>query len=799
MKTKRLLILSILSLGLALTSWGQDFTQTIRGKVVDQQSQTPLPGVNVFLINAQPPVGTTTDMDGYFSLENVSVGRVNIGFSFIGYEPVALQNIEVSSSKELVLNISMLESVNQLAEVQVTAEQDKERPKNERVNVSGRTFSIEESQRFAGSFQDVSRMASNFAGVQRTDDSNNDIVIRGNSPIGLIWRLEGIDIPNPNHFGGLGATGGPVSMLNNNVLANSDFLTGAFPSEFGDGLSGVFDLGIRNGNYEKHEFLGQIGFNGFEGGAEGPINRENKSSYLVNYRYSTLGVLSAMGINFGTGTAVPQYQDLSFKLHFPSRKYGTIDVFGLGGFSSIHFEAQEEPDEEDFFTDGEDLKNRVRNGVIGASHQYFYNKDLYSKVTVAFSGIGTFTDIDTLNAGRTSLFPQYRQNFEQSDLQVSALINKKFNVRHVLRVGAFVTHKSYDLADSSQFFDGNLGIFEGFRILRSQKSTDVLVQPYANWQYRITDQWEMNLGLHAMFLQSNSTSSIEPRFGLSYKIDDKKSLNLGYGLHSQVAQPTLLYNQNRTDDGSFVSPNTNLDFTRSHHIVLGYDQMFANRIHFKAETYYQFITDAIVEASPSPFSALNAGSFSFGAPDSLTNEGTGYNYGLDLTLEKFLDKGFYFLTTVSLYESKYEGSDGIERSTAFNGNYVLNVLGGKEFVLNKNKSSKYRHTLTLDGKVTLAGGQRFTPYVNENNALPIVDEFDDSRAFEGQYDPYFRPDIRIGYKRAGKKITQEWAFDIQNFINRQNVLGRRYNGSTGEVETTSQLGLFPMVLYRITF
>jgi len=786
----------LMSLFLSLTALqAQDLKQNIRGRVVDEQSETPIPGVNVVLLDENLTLGAVTDMDGYYTLKDVPVGRISLRYSFIGYKPVTIQNVELISSKELVLNISMRENTEQLDEVVVTGGPEKERTKNERVNVSGRTFSIEESSRFAGSVQDVSRMASNFAGVQRTNDSQNDIVIRGNSPIGLIWRMEGIDIPNPNHFGGLGATGGPVSMLNNNVLANSDFLTSAFPSEYGDGVSGVFDLELRNGNYDQHEFLGQIGFNGLEFGAEGPISRENKSSYLINYRYSTLGIMAAMGIDFGTGTAIPYYQDLNMKLHFPSRKYGTIDVFALGGYSSIEFLDSENEEDEDggFYSDDEDLRNRVRTGVMGVSHQYFFSKNMYSKVTLAATTTSTFVDIDTLNVDGTLISPQYRQDFTQNDFQFSGFINKKFNSKSVLRAGAFVTLKNYNLSDSVYDYS-----FTEFRSIRDHEASDMLYQPYVNWQYRFNERWEMNTGLHAMILQSNNNYNIEPRFGLSYNIDEKQSINFGYGLHSQVPPVVILYDQIRLADGSYITPNEDLEFTKSHHLVLGYDRMFANRIRFKAETYYQYIYDAVVEQQSSAFSSLNSGGFNVGAPDFVQNGGLGYNYGLDLTLEKFMDKGLYFLTTLSLYESKYQGSDNVWRNTAFNGNYVWNALGGKEFLISK-KDSKLRQTITLDGKVTLAGGQRYTPLDLPASIAEGNEVYQEDRAFGEQYDPYFRADIRVGYKMSGKKVTQEWALDVQNVTNNQNPFGQEFDPQTGEAVTTYQLGLFPMVLYRITF
>lgn len=794
---RTLIILCLLLFSSTKSIQAQSITQNIKGRVIDQQSQTPLPGVNIYLDQDGVKKGTVTDLDGYYKIEKVKVGRVSIHYAYIGYEPIILNNQELLGSKELIINIELRESTEKLDEVVVKATDEPDRTKNERVNVSGRSFSIEETQRFAGANQDVSRMASNFAGVQRTDDSNNDIVIRGNSPFGLIWRLEGMDIPNPNHFGGLGATGGPVSMLNNNVLTNSDFITGAFPSDYGDGISGVFDLQLRNGNSEEYEFLGQIGFNGLEFGAEGPFSKNSRSSFLINYRYSTLGVMSAMGIDFGTGTAIPEYQDLNFKVNIPSKKFGVIEVFGLGGNSAIDFLDSENDDSEDggFYSDNQDLRNKVRSGVIGASHQYFFGKDMYSKVSLAASGISNITSVDTFNTDGSQVSSYYGQHFVESRVQLNAVVNKKFNVHHVLRAGGFVTFINNDLKDSVYDFG-----FDGFRELRNFVGNDVLYQPYINWQYRINDEWEMNTGLHSMIQNSNGNYSLEPRFGMSYRLRPNQSVNFGYGLHSQNAPAVLLHQEIRLADGSYFAPNKDIDFVKSHHFVLGYNLLFGNGWQFKPEAYYQNIYDATASASPSSFSGLNAGSFSIEIPDTATNNGIGYNYGLDITLEKFMDKGFYLLSTLSLFESKYQGSDEVWRNTAFNGNYVFNALGGKEFVLKYSEGEKAkRQTLTVDAKLTTAGGQRYTPLNLSASQAAGEAVYNDQLAYEEQFDPYFRADIRLGYKVTGNKVTQEWALDIQNITNHKNAFGQSFDAETGQAETTYQLGLFPMVLYRITF
>lgn len=287
-------------------------TQTIRGKVLDKETKITLPGASVVLLgDSLNRRGVATDENGTFRLENVPVGRQSIRVSFIGYKEQTLSNIIVSSAKELVLTIELEESVAALKEIEITATK-KDQPINEMATVSVRAFDVEETERYAGSRGDPARMASNFAGVQGSDDSRNDIIVRGNSPLGTLWRVEGVDVPNPNHFAIAGTSGGPVSILNNKVIANSDFMTGAFPAEYGNTVSGVFDVRFRNGNNEKYEYTGQFGFLGTELTAEGPISRKNGSSFLINYRYSTLKLFESMKIKIGT-SAVPNYQDGAFK------------------------------------------------------------------------------------------------------------------------------------------------------------------------------------------------------------------------------------------------------------------------------------------------------------------------------------------------------------------------------------------------------------------------------------------------------------------------------------------------------
>ncbi len=798
-KTAKLigLLILMLSFSIAQNTKAQGFTQTIKGRIIDNQTQIPLPGANVVVMNTDPQIGAVTDMDGYFKIENVVTGRVSLQVSFMGYYPLTFSNLNLSTGKELVLTIEMEEKVIKTEEIIVKAKKDKSKVNNEMATISARTFTIEESQRFAGARNDVSRMAANYAGVSTANDAVNDIVIRGNSPNGLLWRLEGIEIPNPNHFGGMGATGGPVSMLNNNVLANSDFMTSAFPAEYGNALSGVFDLKMRNGNYEKHEFVGQVGFNGFELGAEGPLSKKSRASYLINARYSTLEAMSAMGFDFGTGTAIPKYSDLTFKVHIPTKSFGTFDIFGLGGINSIDFINSEK--------DSSDLRESLYGNryfdiyakndmaVVGLNHTYIINDNTYTRLSLSGSRISNHTIIDSV-ANDKSTIDLMRQHYINYDYTANFYINKKFNSKHNMRIGVEAMQRSFKYIDSLLVFN------EGrFRNRYDENDNAMLYRAYAQWQFKPIDKLVFNTGIHMQQMSLANNYSIEPRLGVKWYFAPNQALNFGYGIHSKPAATYVFFQKVEIAPGVNIQPNKELDFIKSQHFVVGYDWNISPTLHLKFESYYQDIYQSIVEANSSSYSMLNASSFSWDLPDSLVNGGKGRNYGIEFTLEKFLDKGFYFLLTTSVFDSEYKASDGKWRSTAFDSKYVVNFLAGNEMEIFRKENAKYRKWLTFDGKLTVAGGQKYTPIDLERSRSEKNTKYFEDLAFSEKFKDYFRADIRLAFKLEGKKTTQEWAFDIQNVSNSQNPLYREYDADSDAIKTVYQLGLFPMMQYRITF
>jgi hypothetical protein len=768
----------------------QTITQTIKGIVVDKQTQMPIPGVIVQLINSEPIIATSTNEKGEFKLSNTPIGRWQIKFQMVSYKEKYI-TIILNAGKESVSTIELEESVIQGQEIVITAEQDKTKTNNKMSTVSSRLFSSEEAARYAGSRNDPARMAANFAGVSGANDSRNDIIIRGNSPIGILWRLNGLDIPNPNHFGNSGSTGGPISILNNNTLDNSDFLSGAFAADYGNATSGVFDLKIRQGNNEKYEFLAQMGFNGFELGAEGPITKN--SSFLLNYRYSTLAVFKFFNIDFGTGTAVPQYQDFTFKTDFSTNRFGKFSIWGIGGLSYIALLESDKKGGQDIFGySARDTYFKSNVGASGVSHTYLFKNNAYLKTNFGISGSynNIIADrVDTSFKTQKNLKPEYRQTTQNIKYSYNSTFNKKFNAKNFFNAGIYAElYKTLFVDSIDNLFGTNT-----FITLRNYKGFTSLVRGFVQWQHKFSDDFLINAGISNQFFLLNNSNAVEPRIGLKYSINAKQSLSLGGGMHSQL-QPIYIYFASDSLNGNRIETNKNLDFTRAAHGVIAYDNCFSTNFRLKAEIYYQYIYNAPVKNFPSHFSALNLGA-DFNSPNvnNLVSKGSGNNYGIEITLEKFYSKGYYALFTSSLFQSKYKGSDNIIRNTAFNGNYVFNLLAGKEFKISQ------KHILSLDIRATYAGGKRYTPIDLEASKAKNDEVRDGTRAFSMQYPDYFRMDIKPGYKYNSKKVTHEFTIDIQNVTKNDNVFQQTYDLKNQVIKTDYQLKFFIIPQYRLLF
>lgn len=805
---KRLLLVC-----LTLVSWVgyAQIVQNVRGLVVDGETNAPLIGVQVRVVTSDTTklLGAATNLDGEFTISNVPIGKHSLEAHYVGYDTY-FSTVEVTSGKEVVLQVKMMQRFVQGKEVVVTNRKDGETI-NEMAAVSAQQFSVEETGRYAGSRRDPARMVSNYAGVQGTDDSRNDIVVRGNSPLGILWRVEGIDIPNPSHFAVSGSTGGPVSMINNKVLANSDFFMSAFPAQYGNSTSGVFDLRLRNGNNERHEFTGQFGLLGTQVMMEGPFSSKSKASYLFAGNYSTLSMFKAIGISIGTD-AVPSYADLSFKLNFPLKHGGTLSWWGIGGASAIDIKvSQQKKYSAELYGEGDRDQHFATAMAVSA---LTYKKPLNDKTYIQASLGGSFEQqeshheyvvrhLDTtmvngspdVNIKVDSIYPLMGYRFQTYRGIGQFSLTHKINTRHLITAGTNIELPFFNMRDSV------LDVTQSYFVNRwNTKTSGLLAQVYFQWKYRITEKMNLMLGVHSQYYTlSNSWSYAEPRLGWDWYLKKGQKLKFGVGLHSQT-QPSYLYTYHeKAPDGSYVEPNRHMGFTRSLHIAGGYQKSFNGKLRINTEIYYQYLFDIPIETHPSAFSLINKGSgFQRFFPDTLVNKGIGRNYGIELTVEKSFDKTYYILFSAMLYNSQYQGSDKVWRNTDYNSNFGLNLLGGKDFRINA------KNTISIGLKVTYAGGKRYgyvnVPASSVQRELVYLDSGYNTRQFRN----YFRIDFKLNYKLNTKKFTHEIGISLLNVLNTKNLLALAYspnlaNPSAEPIAAKNQLGFLPLFYYRIDF
>ena len=788
--------------------------QQLGGTVKDIDSEKGLPGVSVILLDKNgdyTTTGASTNNEGEFTLENVPLGRQSFEIRYLGYKSKVLHEVIIGAGKVPKVHVYLEEDLDMLEEIVVKASDAKTKTGmlNKMAVNSAQVFDVETIERFSGGRRDLARLARSYAGVLNTDDSRNDILVRGNSPTGVLWRLEGIPIPNPNHFAVAGTTGGPISAININLLQTSNFLRGAFPAEYGDVTSGVFDVYFRDGNYDQTEITGQLhATGGLELEMEGPLNKEKQSSYLASYRYA---VTSLSFLPIGTN-AIPNYQDFSFKLNLGKVWGGQLDIFGIGGLSDIDF-LSDELDEDDLFANpNEDLSSVSKLGIVGLNHKMFIiNDNTYLKNTVAYTvnRNEVLQDNYTTQDNNRIKFRALDVVDQNQAIQFSSVLNSKISAKLSVRGGVLLNQsntlseiKSRDNLEPSQIRDEDNDGLPDFIVAADFDGTYQKAQVYAQAKYRFSEQWDIHFGLHSQYFSLNKNQTFEPRGGVTWQPQTQHKFSFSFGKQTQTQPLPILFHTTRQPDGDYLASNLTLDNSQSFHYIFSHDWNFHPNWSLKTEAYYQELSNVAVEAFPSTYSVLNEGAnFRFSRKGDLVNNGSGKNKGIEMTLERYFNKNYYLLFSGSLFDSKYTPSDGIERNTAFNNKYVYNILTGKEFEFQTKKKTALL-TFFVNTKVTGARGAHYTPIdlaaTIANNGTEIYDE---QNAFNSQYPDYFRWDLKFGLRHQSKvkKFSQEWSVDFLNVTNQENLFIRRFNEVNNQINDVNQLGFFVDVLYKIQF
>jgi len=771
-----------LFLVLPLVAPAQDITQTLRGTIYDQSTHEPLIGSTIVVQNSNPVIGTTTDEAGNFSITNLPLGRVSLEISYIGYESRVIPELMITSAKEVVLSIALKEAATELEGVEVVAGIRKEKALNAMATVSARTFSVEETQRYAGGLSDPARLASAFAGVSTGNLQDNSIVVRGNAPQGVQWRLEGVEIPSPQHFsGGNVIGGGLVTLFSNQVIGNSDFLTGAFPAEYGNALAAVFDVKMRTGNTSRYEHTAQVGVLGLDFASEGPLSRAKGASYLFNYRYSTLGLLSDLKIN-KTGQRI-KYQDLSFKLNFPTEKAGTFSLWGIGGIDNTHKDALSAP--ADWKTDIDRVNNNWDTyvGTVGLRHQITAGERSFVESHIAFSGTDDRISTDYLSDDASVFTPDSRLKKQNGTLTLATSLTHKLSSLATLKVG---------ISSKQLFYKYNLSAAQDYvpstyaRIVNSAGSTN-LTEGYAQLKYQLSPSLLANVGLRTHYFGLNKELSLESRAGLAWKLSDKHSLSFGYGKHSQPED----LNVYMIEVGG-VAVNKDLKLSDAHHFVLGYDWILTDKLRFKAEAYYQYLWNIPGEEGTS-YSLINLRRALY-LNKALVNNTKGRNYGIDLTFERFLGDNYYYLITGSIFKSEYKAGDNVWRNTRYNKGFVLNALFGKEFYFANN-----RKVLDVNARVSVTGGERYSPILESQSVTQKRVIYDESRAFSEQFRTLTYADLTVNYRINHRKSSSVFSFQMKNVLGVPIYIDHNYNYQTGQIELSKATLVIPNISYKIEF
>lgn len=777
-------IILILTMIPFAVSFAQDqIKQTVKGTVVDVTSKTPIIGATIIIEGINPIKGTITDGDGNFRFSDLSLGRYNFRISSVGYEPKIVNDILVGSAKEVILSIELTESAQKMNEVVIRA-LSKDQPLNPMAMVSAKTFTVEETRRYAGGLDDPARMVSAFAGVTEANMRDNAIIIRGNSPKGVLWRLEGVKIPNPNHFtGGNVVGGGGVSMLSSQLLTNSDFFTGAFPAEYGNAIAGVFDMKLRNGNTEKYEHAVQLGALGIDLSSEGPLSKKSQASYVFNYRYSTLALIAKIGVM--PESEIPKYQDLSFKINIPTKKAGSFSIWGLGGLDQFDDLHENDSTKWETFYDRSENLWRLNTGVIGFTHKQIITPKTFINNTISLSGVQ-----NQINAAMFDFSLEKRPFLKISDNSGNAIfssfISHKFGSGISVKTGLNFYQLFYNLSISSVINEEP----DSYSKIVDENGNSSFSEYYIQAKYMLSPKLTANFGLHSNYFLLNREFSLDPRAGIRWDFLSNHALSFGYGKHSQTEE-LRIYLAKKYLDGNSTNPNKGLKLSKAHHFILAYEWLVNKNVKLKIEPYYQYLYD-IPGIANSSYSLINFKQ-DWNMRDSLGNNSTGTNLGIDFTLERYFNKNYYFLLTASVFNSKYLADDGVLRNTRYNKRFALNFLSGKEFAFGNTK------LLGLNLRLSYTGGERTSP-VNYN--LSLMEKrviYSESMAFSKQLPSACFADITITFRNNKEKFAGIWALQVKNVLGAKMYDGYSFNYNENKVVLNKYVVVLPVLSYKVEF
>ena len=774
--------------------------QTIKGSVTDAITGEALIGAAVKVAELKD-VGGITNIDGEFSITITQPGRYTIETSYMGYEPSVLKEVLVAGAKDVVLDITLRESSTDMNEVVIKPRVNKESTVNPTALVGGMMLSMEEASRYAGGYNDPARLVTAFAGVAGQGDGNG-ISVHGNAPQFMQYRLEGVEIFSPNHFADLYSAGfGMVSALNSNVITNSDFFVSTFNSSYNNALSGVFDVRMRAGNNSKFENGVQVGSVGIEWTSEGPISKKNNSSFIFNYRYGFSTIARKLKLIDTYGSQY-DFQDLSFKLNFPTKKAGTFSAFALG-FIDKSWDVELDIKDIHSIYDASDQEGSLYNALLGASHKIHFDNKWTWRTTAAYNMQHNKVDMEYWGLhfdanhkpigfeGKDYPFSYLKQNEDRAVFNTE--LSKQVTPRWLLQLGGEYSHRFFDLN-----FRTAENVYEPVSPTPYYATKDNTGLASIFWSnlWKPTDNLSFNIGLSGSYFLLSKDFSIEPRASMKWEPGKRHSISLGYGLHSMIEKLDAYFFRNA--DGTMA--NKDLGLSKAHHLLTTYMYKFTDNLNLRFNAYYQYGFDTPVGINGSTFCTVNR-LFNY-IEEPLVNEGNTRNYGADITLEHYMSRGFYGQVNGSLFKSEYRGLDKKWRNQLYDRGYMVMVLGGKEWMIGKKKQDVFNVSV----KYTLQGGLRHTPIdvdaMRANVAAGIINDqpiYKEDEAMTLQFDPTSILDLTVSYKINRKNVGHTIAFEGVNILQHETPYAVHYDLGTGQLRVDKSGISLPNIYYRIDF
>jgi len=748
-----LLIFSAISLASELEPKGN-----LKGKVIDRETLLPLIGVNIFLKDTS--IGTSTDLNGDYSFENLSVGTYIVTYSYIGYESATKTDLIVRSKRTTFENVSLHISAVEMESVVVKSGYFSE---VENKPVSTINFSNEEIRRVPGSAGDVSRILFGLPSLAKVNDQRNSLIVRGGSPVENSFYLDNIEIPNINHFPVQGSSDGPIGLINPEFIKDVNFHSGGFSTIYGNRLSSIMELSYRDGNKDHFGTQINVSLQGMGGAVEGPIG--NKGSYLFSANKSYLDLIIDVE---ETGGAMPNYSDAQGKLVYnidDKNKITLLDVFSIDKINLTYENAIKTNS-----TNVYGSTNGYTN-TAGLNWQNIWNKAGYSNTSLSYQ----LTDYDRDYYETQSQNRLLRNLTKENRIKLRNVNYYKINKTSSIEFGAEGTlfFNDFDLYYGS-WQDKYGNITPELRI--KENFNNIKASVFGMHHFQLTNALKLNYGLRLDYFSYNSELNFAPRFSLEYKFNEKTTATASAGMFYQNIPNNIL-----VQNDAFK----NLKTPTANHYIVGISRMLGESTRLSVEVYYKDYSNFPIDpAQPHDFlfdQVVSTGLFLNHA--NLIDNGTASSKGIEVMVQKKLAQDFYGLVAGSISKSRYQDMYGDTYDRIYDNQFNFTLEGG--YIPNNNWEFKARWIY--------AGGAPYTPFDYEASKENNKGIIDTDRMNSERLPDYHSLNIRVDKRFYFSGSSLIVYLSIWNAYGRENVAQYVWNEIENEPDVQYQWSTLPVL------